>query len=187
VETNTPITRAWFDGSLAEDGRAAFGYVVAQAERVVATCGGVLESCPGVDQIDSMATEFAALDATLRHLIATGTGGGPIVVCGDCAPVLTVAQGYKGIADRYQVQTDRIAAMLMLLPPVTFEWVPRSRNTQAHVLARTALLNHRDMKPGQPPAAASIGAQTGNAKGKRRFPKLRRMVRKALARMCDHI
>lgn len=188
METTT-TTRAWFDAALDADGRASFGYVVARDERVTATCGGFIDACPGNDQLDSVAVEFAALDATLRHLIAAEIRG-PIVVCGDCAPVVSVAQGYKRIADRYQQQTDRIAAMLMLLPPVKFEWIPRSRNTEAHNLARAALLNHRDMKPGQAPAPATNGTEANGANGakaNRRFPKLRRKVRKYLARICDRI
>lgn len=186
-----PTTRAWFDGALSESGRAAFGFLVAHDARVVATCSTFLESCPGIGAPDSVATELAGLSAVLKHLIVTEATG-EIVVYGDCAPVIAVVCGYNRICDRYQQQVATIQAMLMLLPPIRFEWIPRSLNHRAHNLAAAALKNHEHMRPledtdanGNTNAKPKAKLETNGRP--RRCPRLRRRLRQFLSRMCDRI
>ena len=201
----TRATRCWFDGALDPDGRAAFGFLIARDERVIVTCSSLLETCPGMDGIDSIATEFAALDTLLRYLIVAETRG-PITICGDCAPVISVVCGYSRICDRYQQQADRIMSTLMLLPPVRFEWIPRSLNHRAHNLARAGLKNHQTVqlwanacsKPINNGSTNETGNGNGNGNGNRktkpekngqnrRGAKVRRKARQLLTRIIDRL
>lgn len=179
-ETNQTAMRGWFDGSLDLNGRTGIGFVVTRGDRVVATCSAVLKSgqC-----CDSMAAEFAALDALLRYMV-TLEPKGPIVVRGDCSTALVFAQGQRSAGECYQRHVARIMIARALLPPVTFEWIQRAENAQADLLARAALRHYKTMDPQTKPAP---GPTPPKARDTRAGAKLRRRARQLLTRIIERL
>jgi len=180
-ETQPTALRGWFDASLDAEGRTGIGFVATRENRVIATCAAVLESgqC-----CDSMAAEFAALDALLRYLV-TLEPTGPIVVRGDCATALVFAQGQRDAGECYQRHVARIMIARALLPPVTFEWIQRAENVQADLLARDALRHYSTMNPQSRPAPP--GRVPPKSRDRRRGAKIRRKARQLLTRIIDRL
>lgn len=182
-ETNLITMRGWFDASLDTEGRTGIGFVVTSGDRVVATCSAILE--PG-QCCDSMAAEFSALDALLRYMV-TLEPTGPIVVRGDCSTALVFAQGQRNAGECYQRHVARIMIARALLPPVTFEWIQRSENAQADLLARAALRHYRKMDPQAKPTPPSVGPPPAKARCTTRTAKIRRRARQLLTRVIDRL
>jgi ribonuclease HI len=177
--TEPTATRGWFDAGLDPEGRTGIGFVVVSDDHVVANCAAVLE--PGRCS-DSMAAEFAALDALLRYLVISEPTG-PIVIRGDCASVLALAQGQCEAGECYQRHVERIMIARSLLPPIAFEWISRAENAQAHMLARAALRHYRSMNPQSKPT--SEGPTPAKARDTK--AKLRRKARQVLSRIIDRL
>lgn len=185
--TNDAETRAWFDGAFNDNG-AAYGFWIARQERVIATSANYLLTCPTAEgEHSSVGAEFAALEALLKHLIATGTDAEtsePIVIHGDCESVLAVVSGQSRSCERYRQLVDRITAALVFLPPVRFEWIPRSLNTRADALAREALKNYTEpQRWGDRPTSPTAG--DWKAKKKKPKPGLKRSTRRVLSKIID--
>lgn len=180
MQTNPTVTRGWFDASFDPTGRTGIGFVVASDDRVVASCSAVLETgrC-----CDSMAAEFAALDALLRYMVILEPAG-PIVVRGDCSTALVFAQGQRDAGECYRRHVARTMIARALLPPVTFEWIQRAENAQADLLARAALRHYRTMDPQMKPTPGPIPAK---ARDSRRSAKLRRKARQLLTRIIERL
>ncbi len=171
--------RVWFDGALTGSDRVAFGYVVAEGDRVIFTGAG----CAGDNlPVTSQSAELAALIAAFKYLQAHCIAGAK--VSGDCRPVIDAVKG-TGIAVGVDPQQIAQAQQLYAeLPGTCLKWLPRHHNANADRVAAQAVKNYQGLSAAPNPAH-QVTDQRREAKRKRSASSLRRKVRQILARLID--
>ena len=133
------MIEAYFDGLCEPNpgGVATYGFVVRKDGKKVHEGHG-LAGTPKSPQATNNVAEYTGLIKALEWL-AGQKSTGPIIVRGDSDLILKQVQGlYKVKSGLLAPLHGRVKELLEKLPAVTFEWIPRERNTDADRLTNLA-------------------------------------------------
>lgn len=167
---------AWFDGAFDAEGRAGYGYIIAQDNHVVFTGSGYVGSGPGVD---SMAAEYSACIAVMRYFLANKIERAK--VRGDCRSVIDALANLPSVPLHHREMASQLAVLQGRLPGVKLKWIPRSYNGQADTLASAALRNFVSMEKWGD--LNNTRKRPNPSKKQKPAPGIRRKARRVLARL----